>query len=303
MITNFLQSRATGEGMLGNIWQNSALPFNNTELLEDAAAASGQFDRVKSEHEKNEDLALRYVREIKKLTRNKEAVKQLLFKEINRNKINKELTDKISNLIGTHMPLMIKAIKEKKHFKKMAVNFSLRKQFLEIIDSLEESTQKEAAFFFNRKVEQCLEKRNHDKYQVNIRDHFFRSINPQVNQKLLQIAPNIQRQIDVICILPFQAELQKCFQEEVDKKFKTRKKTDTFCKKINHIEMKMHKAFTSLTAHKSSAFQLLAYEYFYRKINQSKFRAFTKLTLSYSANPYKLSKFMRLSPMVFRVMG
>ena len=59
--------------------------------------------------------------------------------------------------------------------------------------------------------------------------------------------------------------------------------------------MKMHKAFMSLIAHKSSAFQLLAYEYFYRKQIQSKFKAFSKVTLSYSANPYKLSKLMRLS--------
>lgn len=303
MITNFLQSRVTAGGLLENIMQNAALPFNNTELLEDAAAASGHFDTVNDEYKKNEDLALKYVREIKKLTRNKEAVKQLLFKEINRNNINKEITDQISNLIGSHMPLMIKAIKEKKHFKKMAVNFSLRRQFLEIIDSLEERTQKEAAFFFNRKIEQTLEKNTINKYQLNIRDHFLRSINPQANQKLIQITPNIQRDVDLMCILPFQAELQKSFQDEVDKKFKNREKTDSLCKKINHIEMKMHRAFMNLVAHKSSAFQLLAYEYFYRKIIQSKFRAFTKLTLNYSSNPYKLSKFMRLSPMVFRMAG
>lgn len=303
MIANFLQSSENDGAMLGNIMQNPALRFNNIELLEDAAAVSGHFDSINQEQKKNEDLALKYVREIKKLTNNKDAVKQLLFKEINRNNINKEVTDRISNLIGTHIPLFIKAIKEKKYFKKMAVNFSMRKQFLEIIDSLEEKTQKEAAFFFNRKMEQYLEKNTNTKYNLNLRDHLFRSINPEINQTLLKIAPNIQEDIDLKCIQPFQLELQKSFQDEVDKKFKSRKKTDSLCKKINHIEMKMHRAFMNLVAHKTSAFQLLAYEYFYRKVNQSKFRAFTKLTLSYSANPYKLSKFMRLSPMVFRMIG
>ena len=152
MITNFLQSRATARGLVGNIAHNSSIQINNTEILEDAAAATGHFDQIKAEQERNEDMALKYVREIKKLAKNKEAIRQLLLKEINRHNINKTITDQISNLISTHMPLMIRAIKERKHFKKMAIDFSLRKQFLEIINSLEEKPKKKQLIFLIKKL-------------------------------------------------------------------------------------------------------------------------------------------------------
>ena len=90
---------------MGNIAHNSLIQINNTETLEDAAAATGHFDHMKAEQERSEDMALKYVREIKKLAKNKEAERQLLFKEINRQNINKALTDQISNLIGTHIHL------------------------------------------------------------------------------------------------------------------------------------------------------------------------------------------------------
>ena len=303
MVSNYLQSKATAGGILGQIMQNPAFQYNS-EIQEDAAAGTGIFDKKDTEIRKkrNEDLALKYVREIKKLTQNREAVKQLLFQEINRENINKKLADQISLLIGTHMPLLIDAIRDRKHFKKMAVNYSLRKQFIDLIGKLEDDTQKEASFYFNRKMAQIFQK-NSNQVNFNFHEMLLRYLNPQMNQKVLELEPEIDRRIYERAIQPYFAELEKAYEGEIEKKFKRRSKADTLCKKINYIDMKMHKSFLASVAHKSAAFQLLAYEYFFRKQNQVKLRAFSRLCMKYSFNPYKLSKLMRISPMVFRIRG
>ena len=303
MINRFLRSKAIVKGLWGTMMPNSLYQFSNVEVMEDSMGSSGVSDAEATASKNKEDLALRYVREIERLAKTKRDTKHFLFHEVNRLNLNKELTDKISNLVGTHVPLFVKAIRERRYFKKMAVNFTVTKQLLELIDSLEEQTQKEASLFYTRKLEQKIEQEGFSKYQLGMKESLFRAMSSKMNSKLLELAPNLDDEINTQCILPFQAELQKVFEDEINKKFKSRKKTDTFCKKMNFIDLKMQAAFMNLVAHRSKAFQLLAYEYFYRKLIRSKFKAFTGIICGYSANPYKLSKIMRISPMVFRFQG
>jgi hypothetical protein len=197
------------------------------------------------------------------------------------------------------IPYYIEAIKEGHLHKRLAVEFNLKKSFINFIQFLDEDVEEEAAYHFAKEIQKSLEKQFQEEH-YSIEDYLFKSIRPKSNPDIFKLNPSLETKISEIALSPFITVIKDTFNASVESDQDLVNESEKLYRTIARLDIKMHKKFLSLIFDESSSFQLLAYDFFYRKQLENNYKIFSSLALEYANRPYKLAKFISLSPYLFR---
>jgi len=244
---------------------------------------------------REEDL---YLEAIKDLAASHREAKKLLKNELDKYRLNKNLSEYISELVLSFMPNYINAIKSAHFYKRLAIEFNLKKKFIEFLESLDFPLREEASLFFTKEIQRHLEEQCKGEH-YSIEDYLLKSIRPRLNSRVSQLDPSLEKDLVEKSIEPFTEEIKRHFRYSIELK-ETVEPDYTLSKAIAYIDIRMHAAFILLVKDQSYSFQLLAYDFFYRKQLENNYKSFSVLALEYASNPYKLAKFISLSPCLFR---
>ena len=242
---------------------------------------------------REEDL---YLEAIKDLASSHREAKKLLKTELDKYRLNEKLTEYISELVLSFMPNYTNAIKAGHFYKRLAIEFNLKRKFIEFTESLDFPIREEASLCLVKEIQRHLEEQCKGEH-YSIEDYLLKSIRPRLNSRVSQLEPSLEKDIVEKAVEPFSEEIKKHFRYSVESK---EVRDSLLAKAIAYIDIRMHEAFIFLVKEQSYSFQLLAYDFFYRKQLENNYKSFSVLALEYASNPYRLAKFISLSPCLFK---
>jgi hypothetical protein len=240
-----------------------------------------------------------YLKAIIDLTASHRESKELLKSELNRHKLNTKLNEDIESLVRASIPHYIEAIKKGHFYKRLAVEFNLKKKFIEFIEFLDEDLEEEAAYHFAQEIQRNLAEQCQGEH-YSIEDYLLKSIRPKLNPKVSKLEPSLETTIAETALTPFLEAIKAVFNSSVESDKDLSNESRKLHRAIARLDIKMHKSFLGLVSSQSCSFQLLAYDFFYRKQLENNYKIFSSLALEYANRPYKLAKFISLSPYLFR---
>jgi len=199
---------------------------------------------------KEEDI---YLSTINELAKSHKEAKELLKAELERYKLNNKVLNQIKTLVQSSLEHYIKALQAGRFYRRLAVEFNLKKKFIELIEFLDEDYQKEACYYFAQEIEQSLGRTSQlDHYSIE--DYLLKSAKPKLNSKLHEIDPSLEIAITNNTLSPFQNEITQAFHLSVEDNSPIKTCSRKLLRLVAFIDIKMHKAFLKLVQEQSASF-------------------------------------------------
>jgi hypothetical protein len=240
-----------------------------------------------------------YLKAIIDLTTSHRESRRLLKNEFQHYKLNAKLSQEIESLVKDNIPHYVEAIKKGHFYKRLSVEFNLKKKFISFIEFFDEDLEKEAAYHFTKEIRKNLEEQYQGEH-YSIEDYLLKSIRPKLNPKVSRLEPSLETAILETALSPFLAAIKAAFNLSVESDQDLSSESEKVYRAVAALDIKMYKRFLNLVSSQSCSFQLLAYDFFYRKQLENNYKIFSSLALEYANRPYKLAKFISLSPYLFR---
>jgi hypothetical protein len=240
-----------------------------------------------------------YLKAIIDLTTSHRESKGLLKNEFQQYRLNAKLSKEIESLVKDSIPHYVEAIKKGHFYKRLSVEFNLKKKFISFIEFFDKDLEKEAAYHFTKEIRKNLEEQYQGEH-YSIEDYLLKSIRPKLNPKVSKLEPSLETAILETALSPFLAAIKAAFNLSVESDQDLSSESERVYRAVAALDIKMHKRFLNLVSSQSCSFQLLAYDFFYRKQLENNYKIFSSLALEYANRPYKLAKFISLSPYLFR---